>query len=72
VDVNNLFRTEDLAVEAGDAMLAKLDHGQEITKPQAGDWIGFGCGLHMDDIGRADNVTNPATGAFLHFDLFDH
>jgi hypothetical protein len=72
MNVDDLFRTEDLAVETGDAVLAKLDHGREIAKPKAGDSVGFGRGFHVDDIGRADDVANPAPGTFLHFNLFDH
>ena len=40
-------------------------------KPAIGDGR-RGARLHVDDIGRADDVADAAAGAFLDFDMFDH
>jgi hypothetical protein len=71
--VDNLFGTKNLAGKAGDAVLAKLDHRQEFCWDEAGLRTGRqGHGLHVDHVGRANIVANPATGASFQVDTFDH
>jgi hypothetical protein len=72
MDVDDFFRTENLAVEARDAVLAVHDDWQKFSLNEpvdfARDWS-FG---HVDDIGWADEVTNTATRAPVEIDGFNH
>src|SRR6476660_7804011 len=70
--VDDVLRAEDFAAEAGDAVLAELDDRQEPGLAQPRDLNGDGLRLHVDHIGRADQVADAATGAFFEFDAFDH
>src|SRR5690242_7167204 len=63
--VDDLLRAEDLAAEAGDAVLAELDDRQELLLAQARDLNGDGLRLHVDHVGRADHVADAAAGAFV-------
>jgi hypothetical protein len=70
--IDDVLRAENLATEASDAVLAKLDDRQ---KPGLAEPLDLGCDrlrLHMDDISRADDVANAATCTFFQFDIFDH
>ena len=46
--------------------------GSRFVLPQARHQARRGRRLHVDDVGRADDVAHAAAGAFLHFDVFDH
>src|SRR5262249_30885716 len=65
--VDDVLRAENLAAEAGDAMLAEFDDRQELGLPQAGNLRRNGLRLHVDHISRADHVTDAAAGAFVEF-----
>jgi len=67
-----VFRTENLAAEAGDAVLAEFDDRQEPGLAQARDLNGDGLRLHVDHIGRADHVADATAGAFVELDALDH
>jgi len=72
--VDDLLRAIDFAVEAGDAVLAKFDDGELECRFQTvnGARRSRLRRLHMDDIGGTHDVANPATGAPLKRDTFDH
>src|SRR5262249_31382485 len=70
--VDNVLRAEDLATEAGDAVLAKLDHRQELLLLQARHLVHDRRGLHVDDIGWTDQIAHAAARAFLELDPLDH
>jgi len=72
MDVDDLFRAENLAAEAGDAVLAKLYNRQQPGFDEA---LGHGLyrrRLHVNDVGRTYIVANPATGTLCNLDIFDH
>src|SRR5436305_3008396 len=56
--VDNLFRAEYLATEAGDAVLAELDDRQELRLPQTRDLSRGRLRLHVDHVGGANHVAN--------------
>ena len=72
MDVDDVFRTEYLATEAGDAVLAKLDDGEEFSLAKSRNLNHDGLWLHMNHIGGADHVADAAAGAFFDLDAFDH
>ena len=62
MDVDDLLRAEDFAAEARDAMFLELDDRTRAiyAKP----WhVARASGLHVNDVGGADVVANPATRA---------
>src|SRR5262245_53773062 len=70
--VHDLLRAEYLAAEAGDAVLAVLDHGQQLGSRQSLDLHWDGHRLHVDDVRRADGVADAAASAPLELDVLDH
>ena len=72
MDVNDVFGTVYFTVEAGYAVFAKFDDRKEpmLREPSygGGRWhLG-----HVDDVGRANDVTNSATSTALQLNAFDH
>jgi hypothetical protein len=72
MDVHNVLRTENLAGEAGDAVLPEPDDGQHLGLCEPGDLLRHRHWLHMDDICRADHVADATTRALFKLDTFDH
>src|SRR4029453_10412033 len=70
--VHDLLRAEYLAAEAGDAVLAVLDHGQQLDPRQSLDLHRDRNRLHVDDVRRADGVADAAARAPLELDVLDH
>jgi hypothetical protein len=62
VDVNALFWAKNFAVEACDAMLHEFDHGDQLAAMF----------FHVNDVRRANWITEPATGAFVQIDINYH
>src|SRR5262249_2385855 len=60
--VDDLLGAEDLAAEAGDAVLAEADDGEELRRIEAGQRDRVARRLHVDDIGRAHDVADAAAG----------
>jgi len=76
--VDDFFRAENFAIEAGDAMLAEFDDWQQLCLGESC-YFGVDWGFrykrylgHVDDIGRADDVADAATGAAGQIDGFYH
>jgi hypothetical protein len=67
-----VLRTEDFTTEAGDAVLAKLDHRQELRLAQTFDFGRDRLLFHVDDVGRTYHIANAAAGAFFELNAFDH
>jgi hypothetical protein len=70
--IDDLLGTEDFAAEAGDTVLAVFDDRKLKGRVQAGNDTCGRRGLHVDDIGGADNVADAAAGTFIEFDAFNH
>src|ERR1700680_1474782 len=70
--VDDLLRAENLAAEARDAMFAELDDREQLDLPQPRHLGRDRRGLHVDHVGRADDVADAAARAFLDFDRLDH
>jgi hypothetical protein len=70
--VDDLLWAKNLAAEAGNAVLAEFDDWKQLDLPQTFDLAGDRCGLHVYDVGWADEIANAAAGALLDFDIFDH
>jgi hypothetical protein len=70
--VHDLLGTENLATEAGNAVLPKSNHRQKLRFNETVDAGLYRSWLHVDDVGRADIVANAATRALLKLDVFDH
>src|SRR5262245_53512183 len=70
--VDDVFGTEYLAAEAGDAVLAELDDRQQLGAREPGDLLRHGHRLHVDDVRRAHQVADPAAGALIELDILDH
>jgi hypothetical protein len=52
--VDDLLRTKNLAAEAGNAVLAEFDDGEQLDLSQTLDFGCDRCGFHVNDIGWAD------------------
>jgi hypothetical protein len=72
MNVDDLFRAKYFAAKASDAVLAKLDGWQLICGAQVGKILRVGDRLHVDNIGGANDIADPAAGAFFNVDAFDH
>src|SRR5262245_25754673 len=72
VHVDNPLRAENLAAEAGYAVLAKSNHGQELDLFKPWNLDRDGHGLHVNHVRRTDGVANPTAGALFDLDRFDH
>jgi hypothetical protein len=72
VNVNDVFRAENLAVKARDAMLAKFDHWAYKLLLESRDTRVDGDCLHVDHIRRTDVIANAAPRALIQFDRLDH
>jgi hypothetical protein len=70
--VDDPFGTEDLAIEAGYAVLLKLDNRQLVANAQPRDFFGGGRRFHVNDVGGANQIADPAAGTFCKIDRFDH
>ncbi len=70
--VHDPLRAEDLAAEAGDAMLPEPDDGKQPGVLQPRDLGGSRDRLHVNDVGRADGVADPAARAAREVDALDH
>jgi hypothetical protein len=70
--VDDLLGTENLAAEAGNAMLAKSNRGEKLGLHEAVDQSPHGRRLHVDHVGRTDVIANPAARALFNLDIFDH
>jgi len=73
MDVNDVFRTVNFAVEAGYTVLAKFDDGEQPTLREARYFFSGACYLgHVNDVCRTNDVTYSAAGASLKINGFDH
>src|SRR5262249_17658371 len=70
--VDDLLGAEDLAAEAGDAVLAEADDGKKLGRVEAGQRGHARRRLHVDHVSRADDITDAAAGAFRNVDVLDH
>src|ERR1051326_5042375 len=70
--VDDLLGAEDLAAEAGDAVLTEADDGEEPSGVEAGQGDRVARRLHVDDVGRAHDIADAAAGAFRDVDVLDH
>src|SRR5262249_20521553 len=70
--VHNPLRAENFAAEAGDAVLAKLDHGHQRDASQARDVSRNRGRLHVDHVGRTDRIADATAGAARDVDVLDH
>jgi hypothetical protein len=52
--VDDLLRTKNLAAEAGNAVLAEFDDGEQLELSQACNFAGDRYRFHVNDIGWAD------------------
>src|SRR5215510_8998206 len=69
--VDDPLGAEDLAAEAGDAVLAELDHRQELRLQQPGDFRIDRHRLHVNDVGGTDGVADAAARATGDVDALD-
>lgn len=73
--IDDLFGTENLAAETGDTVLSEFYDRQDLDFDKAAREVTCGvcrhC-LHMDHVGRADVIANPAASALFEVDVFDH
>jgi hypothetical protein len=69
--IDNLLGAKDFAAKAGDAVLAVFDDRQLKGRMQPGG-SRRRRRLHVDDIGGANDIADPATGTLLDLDAFDH
>ena len=53
-------------------MLAEFDDRQQLGLAQPLELDRDRLRLHVDDVGRADDVADAATRTFFQFDTFDH
>src|SRR5690349_13536068 len=70
--VHDVLRTEYLAAETRDAVLAEFYDRQELCGAQPGNLGNVRDGLHVNDVSGADEVADAAARAFLDLDFFDH
>jgi hypothetical protein len=70
--VDDLLGAENLAAEAGDAVLAEADGGQLLRGVEPGQGDRVWRRLHVDDVRRAHDVADAAAGAFRNVDVLDH
>ena len=62
MDVNALFWTKHLAVEARNAMLRKFDHRDQLAAMF----------FHVNDVGWTYRITDSAAGTFVQVDINYH
>jgi hypothetical protein len=72
VHVDDLLRTKNFTAEASDAVLAEFYDGETERRVQSQDDARRRRWLHVNDIGRADDVAYPAASAFIDLNAFDH
>src|SRR5262245_32876483 len=70
--VDDLLGAEDLAAEAGDAVLAEPDHRQQLALAQARHLERNLDRLHVNDVRGAYGIADAAAGAALDVDRLDH
>jgi hypothetical protein len=70
--IDDLLGAKDLAVEARDAVLSKLDDGQHPDRGEARDRAFDRSRFHVYNVGRAHQVADTASSTLLYFDVFDH
>ena len=72
MNVDDVFGTVNFAVEAGYAVFAKFyDRKQPMLREPSYGGRRWHLG-HVDDVGRANDVTNSATSTALQVNAFDH
>jgi len=72
VHVDDLLWTKNFAAEASDAVLAEFYDRETERRVQTRDDARRRRGLHVNDIGRTDDVAYPAAGALIDLNTFDH
>jgi len=71
MNVYNLFRTKNLATEAGDAVFWIFYDRQSTRGCQSACVLRIAW-LHMNHVGRTYDIADATAGAFFDFDVLDH